>query len=167
MGDTVGPVFRDNDVVVWTQVLFHYWAFSDRVMAASFSLWSSSFHRAFFSMFWPDNDSCLPAACHTETTYGLDLKITKVMGYTVYCICPEIQREQHLDWDFFWNQITLKQSYNHECKVECKAQFSLCLNLDLFYTHTLDNNQENQLRVGPKMSLFTHAANDRKLSVCN
>lgn len=63
---TTGPPMRASNVVGRTREVFPYWAFSGSVRAASFSFWSSSFHRAFFSMFWPINDSCLPAACHRK-----------------------------------------------------------------------------------------------------
>lgn len=45
-------------------VTVHHWAFS--AIAASCSLWNSSFHFAFFSMFWTVRDSFLPAACYKK-----------------------------------------------------------------------------------------------------
>lgn len=73
-------VWQIEEWALWIAV--PYWAFSARAaaVACSFSLCTSSLHRAFFSMFWLVRDSCLPAAwrrsvkqitCHTQELSGL------------------------------------------------------------------------------------------------
>lgn len=97
---------------------FHHWAFSE--IAASCSLWYSSFHFAFFSMFWPVRDSFLPTACHKQTNYGLDLNKKNFLSTVNHFLIKTEQRTKYSNK--MWSSIVthpFTQDYHHHAGTYC------------------------------------------------